>query len=128
MWNMSVLDIEKTLSQVIIKVTHDHSADAATIAKRKEALLALGSYYAAYGVPMDVGLSDIKGKLSEQMRGASAAAAARDTKQSNTSSTSTNASSSSFFENENVNSAASKTTTNTYEASAKNTSSSKNID
>lgn len=78
MWNMTVLDIEKTLSNVIIKVTHDHAVDAATTKKRKEALLALGDYYSAYGVSMEVGLSDIKGKLSEQFKGGAAAAAARE--------------------------------------------------
>jgi hypothetical protein len=78
MWNMTVLDIEKTLSSVITKVTHDHAVDAGTVKKRKEALLALGAYYSAYGVPMDVGLSDIKGKLSEQMKSGAAAAASRE--------------------------------------------------
>ena len=69
MWNMSQLDIEKTLSKVVEKVTHDHSVDKASSDKRAEALLLLGAEYSKHGVPVNVGLSDIKGKFSEGMRG-----------------------------------------------------------
>jgi hypothetical protein len=69
MWNMSRLDIERTLSKVVEKVTHDRSVDSATVEKRHEALVLLGEAFARHGVPVEVGLSDIKGKFADQMRG-----------------------------------------------------------
>lgn len=75
MWNMSQLDIEKTLTKVVEKVTHDHSVDKVTIEKRQEALLLLGAEFSKHGVPVEVGLADIQGKFSDNMRGASAAQA-----------------------------------------------------
>ena len=69
MWSMSQLDIEKTLSKVIEKVTHDHSVDQATMEKRCQALLILGEEFLKLGAPVDVGLSDIKSKFADQMRG-----------------------------------------------------------
>jgi hypothetical protein len=78
MWNITVLDIEKTLSNVIIKVTHDHSVDKAAMEKRKEALLLLGAQFSQYGTTLETGLADIKGKLSEQMRAGATAAAEKE--------------------------------------------------
>lgn len=68
MWNMTQLDIEKTLSNVVIKVTHDHSVDKTVIEKRMNALILLGEQFSKYGVSVEVGLSDIRGKFNEQLK------------------------------------------------------------
>jgi curved DNA-binding protein CbpA len=75
MWHMTQLDIEKTLSKVVTKVTHDHSIDKTAMEQRIEALLILGAEYSSHGTPMEIGLSDIKGKFTDQMRNATATAA-----------------------------------------------------
>lgn len=80
MWNMSQLDIEKTISRVVEKVTHDHSVDKATIEKRQEALLLLGEEFSKHGVPVEAGLADLKGKFAGASSAASAEAQAKEAK------------------------------------------------
>ncbi len=76
MWNITLLDIEKTLSNVVHRVTHDHSIDDATRVKRNEALINLGEIFSAYGIEVEVGLAEFKTKMQDQFAAAERAQAA----------------------------------------------------
>ena len=76
MWNITLLDIEKTLSNVVHRVTNDHSIDDTTRAKRNEALILLGEVFSAYGIEVEVGLAEFKIKMQDQFAAAERAQAA----------------------------------------------------
>ena len=73
MWHLTELDIQSTLEKVCFKVTHDHSVTQPVLDLRKKTLLILGEVYAACGVSAEIGLEDLRYKLTQQMNAAQAA-------------------------------------------------------
>lgn len=59
LWNVTVLEIEDVLSNVVFKVTHDTSVDKEVRAKRAEAIYIAGDVFSSYDVNLDQGVHEV---------------------------------------------------------------------
>ena len=69
MWHVTQLDIEKTLSKVARRVTHDKSVANSEISKkRREGIYLLGQIYVSHGSKAGTSVEAILSSLTDQMQ------------------------------------------------------------